>query len=436
VPYNIEAGRFFCWSKEEYRPTETLTWNYIHVPLVRDIDKLRRITHRELANLKAFPLDYVLSKERNKSWLYKSLMYSENITIIEQVAKELKKTKLINRGLQFENLFFDYLNNLSQKHEYCNFNVDRNHPSKDIRYDFKLSNRNQILFFELKLYNGQTVIPSRINVACKQISRLKTEGTPILVVANEVQESIKTQCLEEYSVFIWDLGNLLWLFEDYPEIKSEFIAFLDYAIDSIEAKPPTINIALETSTDSYDILNSDNDTDWDKKLSDIEPGLMFFREYEDVCIDILKYVLCDYLTLWKKQEPSNDGLYRFDLCCRIKAGINQDFFDTIKNYFNTKYIVFEFKNYREKIGQKEIYTTEKYLYEKALRKVAIIISREGADEHALRAIKGSLRETGKLIICLSDKDLLDMIDTKKQEEQEPADILGNMLDNLLVHLEK
>jgi len=28
--------------------------------------------------------------------------------------------------------------------------------------------------------------------------------------------------------------------------------------------------------------------------------------------------------------------------------VDQDFFNTIQNYFNTKYIVFEFKNYKEK----------------------------------------------------------------------------------------
>lgn len=166
------------------------------------------------------------------------------------------------------------------------------------------------------------------------------------------------------------------------------------------------------------------------------PGREHFSLYESVCTDILKYVLGDYLTLWKRQELSNKGLYRFDLCCKIKDGTNQDFFDTIKRYFNTKYIVFEFKNYTEKITQQEIYTTEKYLYEKALRKVAIIISRIGADDHAQQAVKGTLRENGKLILCLSDNSLLEMIDIKASGEQEPAEFLSTILDDLLLHLEK
>lgn len=68
--------------------------------------------------------------------------------------------------------------------------------------------------------------------------------------------------------------------------------------------------------------------------------------------------------------------------------------------------------------------------------MAIIVSRKGADENALAAIRGSLRETGKLILCLSDKDILELIDMKQQNEQPTGAFLGAMLDDLLIHLEK
>lgn len=133
---------------------------------------------------------------------------------------------------------------------------------------------------------------------------------------------------------------------------------------------------------------------------------------------------------------SNDGLYRFDLWCKIKHGIQPEFFDTVKNFFHTKYVVFEFKNYQEPITQKEIYSTEKYLYQKALRSVAIIVSRKGASEHALTAARGCLRENGKLSLCLSDDDLLKMLAMKNKREQSAAEYLAEMLDNMLITLEK
>lgn len=109
---------------------------------------------------------------------------------------------------------------------------------------------------------------------------------------------------------------------------------------------------------------------------------------------------------------------------------------TKDTFFNTKYIVFEFKNYKEKITQREIYTTEKYLYKKALRSVAIIVSREGASRNALLAAKGCLRENGKLILCLSDKDLNELIHIKEKGEQPTAEFFEAMLDDILIHLEK
>lgn len=111
------------------------------------------------------------------------------------------------------------------------------------------------------------------------------------------------------------------------------------------------------------------------------------------------------MTLWAVQPQTNDALHCFDLCCKIKSGVRHDFFDTITSYFNTKYIVFEFKNYTKEIAQREIYTTEKYLYGTVLRKVAILVSRNGYDKHACQAAKGSLRENGKLILCLTANDL-------------------------------
>ena len=238
---------------------------------------------------------------------------------------------------------------------------------------------------------------------------------------------------ESFHIAVWDVSNLLWAFEKFPEIKNEFISLLDYTVEEIEKKAPCHNPLGEQFPYEDKCEEVEN---WKGRLNKILPGKGQFAEYEALCVDILKYILSDYLTLWAKQEQSNDGLYRFDLCCKIKNGAEHDFFDTIRQYFNTKYIVFEFKNYSKKIAQKEIYTTEKYLFEKALRKVAIIISRQGADEHALQATKGSLRENGKLILCLSDSDLLQMSEIKEQGEAEAADFLSALLDDFLVHLEK
>jgi hypothetical protein len=160
-----------------------------------------------------------------------------------------------------------------------------------------------------------------------------------------------------------------------------------------------------------------------------------YRKYEALCCEILKYIFSDDLALWKEQSKSNKELYRFDLLCRIKDKNEKTFWSILENYFKSKYVIFEFKNYNEPITQKEIYTTEKYLYLKALRNVAIIIAANGYDENAYWASKGSLRENGKLIILLDTNDLIEMSKMKENEE-DPSNYLQDKLDEILLELEK
>lgn len=431
------GSRILCWKKYCYTDSEIFHWNYRKPPLLRDDNTLRKITHREIANLKGLPSQFYLP-EKNKHWLYQKLIYAENVLVVKQLAGMISnaltnnpwRNQQVERAMEFEDLFGRYLSKMMETNPESSFPPDSRSKHASQITDFTILHNGINLYFDTKRYNSNYALSSKVKNACARLSSLKETGTPILVIANEVPISLKDQCFEQFDVYVWDVANLLWLFDSFSDIKNEFIASLDFSIDHIEPTSP-IPFFLQNKGEAIQ-----EEPSWKKKLLSIKPGHEHFHDYELLCTEILKYVLGDYLTLWETQEKSNDGLYRFDLCCKIKSGANQDFFDTIKHYFNTKYIVFEFKNYSEKITQKEIYTTEKYLYEKALRKVAIIISRIGADDHALQAARGSLRENGKLIICLSDDSLLEMIDIKLRGEHEPAEFLGVILDDLLVHLEK
>ena len=159
------------------------------------------------------------------------------------------------------------------------------------------------------------------------------------------------------------------------------------------------------------------------------------RKYEVICRKLLENIFSEDLTLWKEQEKSNKKLYRFDLLCRIKDGNQKTFWSIIEKYFKSKYVIFEFKNYGEPVTQKEIYTTEKYLYAKALRRVEIIISQNGYDENATWAAKGCLRENGKLLVLLTTDDLIKM-NNMKENQDDPAEFLLEKLDNILMELEK
>lgn len=421
-----------CWKNQTYEGADLIHWNYLQLPLVHHAGQLRKITHREVANLKGFP-NYYDFPCKDKRWLYKKLIYSGNIVVVQQIAGMINYTLSSNpwrnqskeRSRHFEQIVGNYLESIREKTDNSPMSIEYNPQVSNVILDYALFQEDRTFYFEVKY-----TVAFSVMYIFDRLSKLKESGVPVLVTTTEFSDETKKMVFDSYGVYIWDIANLLWLFSDFPDIKNEFISFLEHSTENIEPQAPDIEIRQSPTA------QKPTELDLKERLLKIAPGVEQFQDYESLCTEILKYVLGDYLTLWEAQEPSNDGLYRVDLCCKIKNGANQDFFDTIKHYFNTKYIVFEFKNHKGKITQKEIYTTEKYLYEKALRKVAIIISRFGADDHAQKAAKGALRENGKLILCLSDNSLIEMIDIKTRGDQEPAEFMGALLDDILVHLEK
>ena len=424
IDKKIRKNTFLCWEKNQYVEADLADTNLRKIPLICNNGVIRKITHREFARLKAIPDSFNLDIS-NKAWMYRQLVYSPNVEIVTQIAKKLGnieenflRMSYAVREDVFADIFRKYLFKKCQSVKI----------GKSV--DFECNVQGKDICFELKIYNSNYAIEKNIERACAYLVSLKAKEDLILVVGNIVSKEIVEKYFEKYKIHIWTLSNILWLFEEYPDIKNEFISLLTYSVDDLKLEKPYHSLFQEQR-------NIKNEGTWKSKLLAIKPGKgERSKEYEDICIEILKNVLGEYLGLWKVQESSNNGLYRFDLCCKIKNGVNQDFFDTIKNYFNTKYTVFEFKNYEKEISQKEIYTTEKYLYEKALRRVAIIISRKGASKNALSAARGCLRENGKLIMCLSDQDLIELINIKEKEEQPTAEFFEVMLDDLLIQLEK
>lgn len=468
IPIERNKNRVYCWDKNRYVGTDRIRWNSWKIPLVNAGETFRKMTHREIANLKGFPADYDLPAVMPRSQLYKKLLYAVNIQAVMKLAEELAHSMTgrpqwnpsFDKYRQFENLFERYLLALgAQKDRSSIAGVDFEFRVKR-GYDFVFHLPDQMLYIELKYYRSRSIPLSRIEMFCMELRARPEDGEILLVIASEVSEGLKQDCWKRFHIHIWDTKNLLWLFSEFDEIRSEFVALSDYAIGDISPVPPEFVPCFNTLEEIPKASEEDPATsetisepsagtaceegesahteaaNWEERLSCIEPGQDHSREYERFCVDFLRRILTDYFSLWEEQDQTNDGLHRFDLCCKIKNGVNQDFFNTISHHYNTKYIVFEFKNYSKEITQKEIYTTEKYLYKTALRQVAIIISRRGCDSHAMQAAKGSLRESGKLILCLSDQDLLKMANMWVSGDPEPAQLLSDKLDNLLIHLEK
>ena len=171
-----------------------------------------------------------------------------------------------------------------------------------------------------------------------------------------------------------------------------------------------------------------------KELNDIPSGgHPHSKKFEEKCTEILQQLFGTDLTAWKEQSSTNTGLHRFDLIARVAS--KNDFWSALITDYRSRYIVFEFKNYNNKISQGEIYSTEKYLYPTAMRGTAIIITRSGANDNAVAATYGSLRETGKVILVLTIDDLCKMLALQEQGD-EPSEILSGKLDAMMMNIER
>lgn len=250
---------------------------------------------------------------------------------------------------------------------------------------------------------------------------------PVLVIFAVIPEKQKQKyCDQIKDLTILDLSNMLCIV-DGTELQEDLIALLPFSVEHINLKGNDLGLGWLYHSDEVSLLLS--------RLDNCPSGKEGAKDFEDICTELLKHTFADDLSLWRKQEKSNAGLFRFDLLCRIKDDISKSFWRIMESYFHSKYIVFEFKNYYEKITQKEIYTTERYLYSKALRNVAIVVAKNGFDENSIWAAKGSLREYGKLILPVTATELKQMVELKRNQE-DPSEFLLSKLDHLLVELEK
>jgi DNA (cytosine-5)-methyltransferase 1 len=95
-----KEGVVYQWRRKYVRENKsgvcpTLTANMgmggHNVPLIKDDKGIRKLTPRECARFQGFPDSYKLPKELADTKLYKQFGNSVTVTVIEKVAKELKK---------------------------------------------------------------------------------------------------------------------------------------------------------------------------------------------------------------------------------------------------------------------------------------------------------------------------------------------------------
>ena len=127
------------------------------------------------------------------------------------------------------------------------------------------------------------------------------------------------------------------------------------------------------------------------------------------------------------QSPTADGIFRRDMVVNNTFKDSPSFWQLVKSDYKSNLIIIDFKNYKDQLNQDEFFNPSKYMT-KLSGNFAIIFSRYGLDESA-KKFQIKLLEENKLLLCLSDANLIDLI-TQKTNGQNPLCSLENIYYDL------
>lgn len=325
-----------------------------------------------------------------------------------------------------------------------------NTPNKE--WDLVVCKDQQKIWVEYKAYKNQTVSPATANSLLKNIvMRKMVQDIPesdmvLLIIFSRIPSFQKDIIFKRYKIIVWDIENLVFYSNISVKLLKQLSQITYFPIDYIEGIP-----SEETSKAGLSFVTSEEKIIYEEEKEAIQnenliqqlkacrPGPKNSGDYEDICEKIIRALFeANYFNRLTKQHKTEDEHFRMDLIGSLKTNQNNEksihpLWQMLVQHYNSHFVVFEFKNYSKEIDQNLIFITEKYLFNAALRNVAFIISRKGFSQSAKFAAEGCLKEHGKLILDISEEDLIKMLQV---ESDEAADYLLGKLEDFLMGISK
>lgn len=312
----------------------------------------------------------------------------------------------------------------------------------DMWGDIKAIKSGQECLIEIKTYKSPQISLENLNRVVKQAIEfqekfLQESKIVYLFMFCEVKDSVKKKIYEENHIVTIDIANFLYLSKADERLHKELVELIPFSIDSIE-EHDVIDEEKLLRCPGLPVTRDEEENICNKYIEELEKCALGRasgedKEYERICSKIVKELFAADFAEIKEQFTTYEGLFRMDMICAIKLNSKDTFWGFLKQFYQTNFVVFEFKNYTETVSQNLICTTEKYLSATALRKVAFIISRKGFDNNSRKIALRSLKDHGNLIISLIDEDLIRML-TIKNDGREPSSYLMDKVNTLLMEV--
>jgi hypothetical protein len=169
------------------------------------------------------------------------------------------------------------------------------------------------------------------------------------------------------------------------------------------------------------------------RLSSCEMGREHWQEFQQICEDILTHLFVPPLgePIWESRTDS--GLERRDLIFQIPYNAG-GFWQMISYKYSASALIVSCKNYSDPIRKDEVLDLSQYLAKTRLGNFGIILSRYPASESAIKEAKLRWRDDEKMIICLDDEELENMIQLK-DNNNDPEKLVEKKIFDFLASLE-
>lgn len=312
---------------------------------------------------------------------------------------------------KFESLIFDLLNAEG-------LSVQKTPPTRDGGCDFVAKTTNifgseEKIIIESKFYRNQKISIDILR-SLYGLSIAEKVNKVLLVTNSELTNASKDFLINSTpNISVWEGHELIRKLFSHPKLVEKYFP----------VKTPIKKESIKLIDDDLEYIQI-----LSKRLDDCPEGKEGWKIYEDICIDILNYLFVPPLGEPKIQSRRESGI---DIRDAIYPNRNSnENWRFIRDDYDAKYIVFEFKNYSEdgsEIDKHALLQIDDYL-KRTIGRFGIICSKKMPNMSGLEKRKDIFIENNKLILFVNNENLKEML-LRKHKKLDPADVLIDLIDD-------
>ncbi|MDF1618368.1 hypothetical protein [Petrocella sp. FN5] len=262
----------------------------------------------------------------------------------------------------------------------------------------------------------------------------------ILIVSTFVPDDWVHLAKNKFGITLWDQNDLLHMSKALDPLSLAFLDFFERINPPIEirkAPSPTpykrmasIYAFTETTLKPFCYKASIGHELYQNLIKETNRSNSWTK-FENNVFDIMKHLFEKDLSGWYKNLKMDSGHNRFEMVCRINS--KHDFWKQLALDFNTRYIFFECKTYKEIYSYKNVSSDDVNVLGQALRAIGLIVTKCDQIHYPDFKSQGAFYDNGKLLLHLTELDIHRML-LDKDMGNDTTSLLKERIDDAMIQI--